>query len=165
MPFKDKEKSVKYWKEYHSKFPCVRILSHIRFRCLNKKSDHYKYYGARGIKCLITKSEIKTLWFQDRAYELKNPSIDRKDNDGNYEFSNCRFIELKQNVCLAQDVAILQYDLNQSFLKEWKSISEASRQLKISLTGIHNNLRNLSKSSGGFIWRYKNEVCHGKNRN
>lgn len=70
----------------------------IRYRTNNKKSVSYKYYGARGIKCLITVDELKKIWFRDKAYLLKKPSIDRIDPDGHYEFKNCRFIELSENV-------------------------------------------------------------------
>jgi len=46
---------------------------------------------------LLTMDEVNQLWFRDGADKMKRPSIDRKDNDGNYTFKNCRFIELSRN--------------------------------------------------------------------
>lgn len=77
--------------------PWLRSYYSLKQRCNDKNHNRYKYYGERGIKSLITKDEIKSLWFRDEAWKLKRPSIDRKDNDGNYEYSNCRFIELSKN--------------------------------------------------------------------
>ena len=70
-------------------------------RCNNKNHINYKNYGGRGIKCLLTKEDIKYLWFRDKAYLLKRPSIDRKNNNGNYTLKNCRFIELSKNISRA----------------------------------------------------------------
>ena len=67
-------------------------------RCNNPKNNYYYNYGGRGIKFLMTSKDFKYLWFRDKAYLLKRPSIDRIDNDGNYEISNCRFIELVKNI-------------------------------------------------------------------
>ncbi len=69
-----------------------------RRRCNNPKVSNYKYYGGRGIKCLMTEEDFKFLWFRDKAYVMKLPSIDRKDNDGHYMLENCRFIELIENL-------------------------------------------------------------------
>ena len=67
-------------------------------RCNYKSHSRYCYYGARGIKCLITKEELKQLWFRDEAYNLNKPSIDRKNPDGNYTLKNCRYIEMSRNI-------------------------------------------------------------------
>jgi hypothetical protein len=37
------------------------------------------------------------LWFRDKAYLMRHPSIDRIDSNGNYELNNCQFIEMKRN--------------------------------------------------------------------
>lgn len=48
---------------------------------------------------------------------------------------------------------ILQYDLNNKLIKEWKSPIEAIEEL--GLKGIYNCLSGISKTSGGYIWKYK----------
>ncbi len=52
---------------------------------------------------------------------------------------------------------ILQYDLNNNFIKEWSSIREASRQLKLNSGGLSKTCNNKpSRSScGGFKWKFK----------
>jgi len=80
-----------------SRYPWYRVYDNARQRCTNPKTRSYKNYGGRGIKFFMTRKEIKKLWFRDKAYLLKVPSIDREDNDGNYEYSNCQFIELDIN--------------------------------------------------------------------
>lgn len=86
---------------YHNKkknSPWICVLKSIKSRCSNKNQKAWISYGAKGIKCFLTESEIKELWFRDKASEQKNPSIDRIDTYGNYEFKNCRFIEFMENV-------------------------------------------------------------------
>ena len=78
--------------------PWYICLRNIKQRCNNPKNPDYKWYGKKGIKCLLNISQIHYIWLRDRAWLLDKPSIDREDNDGHYEFDNCRFIELSENV-------------------------------------------------------------------
>lgn len=76
-----------------------QIWADIKRRCLNIKCDRYHRYGGRGILlCEEWKTFIPFLkWAIDNNY-TDHLTIDRKDNDGNYEPSNCRFITIQQNL-------------------------------------------------------------------
>lgn len=83
-------------RKYKLSHPWQPCLTSARYRC-NKNCKTYKYYGARGIKCLLTLEQVKELWLRDNADSMNIPTIDRIDNDGDYEFNNCRFIEQSLN--------------------------------------------------------------------
>lgn len=79
------------------KEPWREVYYNIIHRCSNPKATLYRLYGGRGIKCLISRDEIKFLWVRDNASEMKDPTINRINPDGNYELSNCEFIERSEN--------------------------------------------------------------------
>ncbi len=76
----------------------MKIYHNVWGRCNDPRTNRYERYGGRGIKCLLTVQELELLWERDKADELKIPSIDRIDNNGNYTFDNCKFIEFRQNI-------------------------------------------------------------------
>jgi len=93
-----KEKRKKYMKKWRKEHRWHRHYYKARDRCLNCNNVSYKYYGAKGIKFLMTLKNFKFLWFRDKAYLMKRPSIDRKDNNGHYILKNCRFMEFSKNI-------------------------------------------------------------------
>jgi len=153
----EKMKNLK--KNQRKKEPWKFHLYAIKTRCNNKNVPHYKYYGGRGIKCLITAEELKEIWFRDKAYEMQKPEIDRTDNDGHYEYDNCRFIEKSKNIAnrnrLVSTKSVLQYNLEGKFIKKFKSITEASILTKTCLTSISKCCNNNQKSTNGFIWKFQ----------
>lgn len=55
--------------------------------------------------------------------------------------------------CNHKGKKVVQYDLQGNFIKEWKSIAEASKTLKLNkIWEVCNNKRN---KCGNFIWKYK----------
>jgi hypothetical protein len=139
-----------------NKVPWRKHYYSARRRCNNNKASDYKWYGGRGIKCLITVEELKELWFRDKAYNMKRPSIDRIDSDGNYEYNNCRFIEMNDNIQERNNrfsKCIIQYDLEGIFIREWDSVKEAERKTKVK--SINSCLKGKYKRAGRYIWKYK----------
>ena len=76
------------------KMPWIRIWYWINSRCNDPNRKDYKYYGGKGIINCLTIEDVKYLWFRDKAYLMIKPSIDRENNDGNYDLGNCQFLEL-----------------------------------------------------------------------
>ena len=74
-----------------------KMMHNIDNRCLNPRTNKFRYYGGRGIKNKLTLSEIELLWSRDNADNLKQPSIDRIDPDQDYSVENCRIIEMQLN--------------------------------------------------------------------
>lgn len=159
--YRDKNKEIinKKQKDNRRKSPWKVTLVSIKQRCNNPKNQDYERYGKRGIKCLITSGELKVLWFRDKAYNMKQPSIDRIENDGNYELSNCQFLEMLDNSKKGNCKITIQYDLEGNFIKEWKSTIDASKELKIDKSSITKCcLKKIHYiTAGGFKWRYKCE--------
>lgn len=75
------------------------VWSSIKYRCLNNKSKAFPNYGGRGIS--ICKEWLHNMpafykWAISNGYK-EGLHIDRKDNDGNYDPSNCRWVTLAEN--------------------------------------------------------------------
>src|SRR5215207_4952752 len=60
-------------------------------RCNNKNSNNYKYYGARGITVCERWRKFENFYADMGERPNDNYSLDRINNDGNYEPNNCRW--------------------------------------------------------------------------
>lgn len=96
-----------------------KIWSCMKYRCLGRKYKEYHLYGGRGIKIC---DEWLTFdgfyeWAKDKYFE--NSSIDRINYNGNYEPSNCRFVDNFVQAKNRRNVKLYTYKGETLALSEW----------------------------------------------
>lgn len=75
------------------------IYCGIKKRCYNKNAPNFKNYGGRGINiCDEWRNDFLSFynWSMQNGY-ADDLTIDRINNDGNYEPSNCQWITKSEN--------------------------------------------------------------------
>lgn len=75
-----------------------KLWKAMRKRCNNKKASNYSDYGGRGISVCEEWSDPVVFcdWCISNGF-TEGLQIDRVDNDGNYEPSNCKFVTHREN--------------------------------------------------------------------
>lgn len=78
-------------REYHSWSGLIQ-------RCTNPNSQKYPHYGGRGISVCPRWRESYAVFLADMGRCPARMSLDRINNDGNYEPGNCRWATAKEQV-------------------------------------------------------------------
>jgi hypothetical protein len=149
----------KEMENYNKKNPWAKHYKHLSTRCGHKKSSYRK----RGIKNFLNTAQVKFLWFRDKAYLMKQPSIDRINGEGNYTLKNCRFLEFKDNLSRDRIVGrkrISQFSKEGKFIKNWIGVRETAKIIKRSNRGLSTCLVGRQKTCGGYIWKYTQTTKH-----
>ena len=75
-----------------------RIYAGMKNRCYYPNSSNYQFWGERGIRICdewLNNPHKFYLWAISNGYQ-ENLTIDRIDNDKNYEPSNCRWVTMEE---------------------------------------------------------------------
>lgn len=75
--------------------PEYRSWNKMRDRCLNKNGERYSDYGGRGISICTRWNKFEN-FLADMGSRQSGRSLDRINNDGDYEPRNCRWATAKQ---------------------------------------------------------------------
>lgn len=115
-----------------------RIWARMKTRCLTPTADGYENYGARGIKiCDEWRDSFKEFydWAMSHGYD-DTKTIDRIDNDGNYEPGNCHWATRREQSNNTRRTIHLTIQGKTHTISEWADISGICR------TTIYNRYRN-----------------------
>jgi hypothetical protein len=118
----------------HPEFELWRTM---KKRCRNKNDKSFPKYGGRGI-------EICDSWFNSIDAFLKDMgkrpsekhSIDRIDNNGNYERSNCRWATIEEQNRNKSSNVWLEYGGKKMVKNDW------AKHLGISVNSLNYRLKN-----------------------
>ena len=96
----------------------------IKNRCYNKRNVQYNDYGGRGIKvCDEWLNDFMSFynWSMGNGYK-EDLTIDRINNDGDYEPSNCRWVTVKIQNRNKRNNHLITYNNKTLCLTEWAEI-------------------------------------------
>lgn len=103
-----------------SNHPLYAVWNQMLTRCENPRAEKFKDYGARGIRVCEAWRDSATFmsWALANGWE-RGLQIDRRDNDGNYEPSNCHFVTRKNNMLNRRSTIMVTALGETKTLKEW----------------------------------------------
>lgn len=103
----------------------------MKARCYNENACKYPRYGGRGIViCDEWLNDFMSFynWSMENGYK-EDLTIDRINNDGNYEPSNCRWVTLKQQSNNRSTNVNIKYDKYNYNLNQWGEILRLSHSV------------------------------------
>ncbi len=101
--------------------PTYRIWAAMKQRCFNPHSSKYECYGGRGIKVCkrwAGKNGFKN-FLDDMGERPKGKELDRRNNDGNYEPNNCRWVSIRKNRNNTRSNVVLSLGGRRRTIAQW----------------------------------------------
>jgi hypothetical protein len=98
--------------------PTYKSWSGMIYRCTNPSYYQYDEYGGRGIR-VCDRWLIFENFLEDMGVRPKDTTLDRLDNDGNYEPGNCRWATAKEQALNRKTTRWYIYSGVTMCLKDW----------------------------------------------
>lgn len=117
--------------------PEYSIWMNMRSRCGNPKNNRYVNYGARGIRvCDRWDADFLNFLADMGRRPSDQHSIDRIDNDGNYEPSNCKWSTRAEQCRNRTTSRFIEFQGQVKTLAEWAAENKLTTQT------LHQRLKN-----------------------
>lgn len=129
-----------------SNSPAYKSWQEMKTRCYNKNRHKYRRYGARGIKVCDRWLNSFQNFYDDMGERPDGKTLDRINNDGNYEPSNCRWATPLEQAQTAPDkrvpfgrkISLIEREKILGMLRSGDTtVSAIAREYKVSRASIH----------------------------
>lgn len=97
-------------------------------RCTNKKSKHFKNWGARGITVCEEWKKFENFFADMGKKPFEGAQIDRIDNEKGYYKENCRWVTSRENLRNTRRNRIIKYKGQSKCLVEWAELLKINYQ-------------------------------------
>lgn len=121
-------KEREYHGKKHTRLYDIYIL--IKQRTVNPKATSYENYGGRGVEmCEEWANSFTAFYERSMKNGYRNDlTIDRIDVNGNYEPSNCRWVDKKLQANNKRNNRVVEISGVKHTLQEWSEISGINRK-------------------------------------
>lgn len=118
----------------HSKHPLYHVWLQMMYRCYKKTSKAYGRYGGRGISVCEEWHDFESFvrWSDSVGGRPDGYTLDRINNNGDYNPYNCRWVPMKIQNINKSDNIVIGYSGKSQTLSEW------ANQLGIKWVTLHN---------------------------
>lgn len=147
----------------------IRMYGHLSEKTLTKKNNWIKSLKNKGLKPTVeiideVPENEWQFWEMHYISLYKSWGFDLLNGDQGGLGAGRLSEETKRKISLnsSQQKAVLQYDLSGSFVKEWRTLKEASKSVCVSGASISAACRGLQRKAAGFLWQYKENASPTK---
>lgn len=119
-------------KATHTKHGMVETPEHaawkdMKARCLNPNAQNYNRYGGRGITICSRWLQSFQNFFDDMGKRPKGMTLERKENNGNYEPGNCIWADRFQQANNTRRNRFIEFNGERHTVSQWARIKGVPR--------------------------------------
>lgn len=103
-----------------------RIFISMHYRCENPRAQGYHRYGGRGIR-VCERWATFDAFFADMGFQPEGMVLDRSDNDGNYEPSNCEWVTRTESARNTRKNRFVTFRGETRCISDWAEVTGLSK--------------------------------------
>ena len=117
---KVRDSNARFQAKFRAKFPEWAIWREMKSRCFNPKNKAFSFYGGRGITiCEKWKNSFQAFLADVGRRPDPKLTIERIDNNGNYEPGNVRWATMKEQSLNTRSVRLITIDGTTDSFTSW----------------------------------------------